>query len=90
MDFATMIVSVVAISCTAGLGFAVVNTIKTALEGRGRRANEALATEVRELREEIRQLRIQNNDIILALDPPASSVARRHVVEPEHQVLHRG
>lgn len=99
MDFATMVVAVVAISCATGLGFGVITAIKSAFSGRGKKANDALVSELRELRTEVRQLRQQNNDIMLALDNALDrrlphSDARMHAaprpVEAEQQLLHRG
>jgi hypothetical protein len=94
-----VVVVVVAIACTTSLGFAVINTIKAAFAGRGKKANDVLLTEIRELRAEVRQLRQQNNDIMLAVD---NTLDRRvaHVdarmrsaprpAEAEQQVIHRG
>lgn len=99
MDFASMVVAVVAISCATGLGFGVIATIKSAFSGRGRKSNDALLAELRELRDEVRQLRQQNNDIMLALDTALDRrvghlEARMHAAprpaDTEQQLLHRG
>lgn len=92
MDKEAMVVAVMGIACGTGVLLSIINMIKTILSDRGKRANEALLAELRELREEVRELRRQNNDIILALDsvPDRRTIGHgnRPITERE-QPLHR-
>jgi hypothetical protein len=51
-------------------------TERTKRKGLSNKDRELIVDELRQLREEVRQLRQQNNDIILALDTPAHHVGR--------------
>lgn len=99
MNEGATMVAIVAMACATGLGMAVINTIKAAFAGRGKRVDAELLTEIRELRAEVRQLRQQNNDLMLAvdsaldrrvahLDPRLHSSPRP--AETEQQLIHRG
>jgi len=99
MNEGAMVVSIVAIACATSLGMAVINTIKAAIAGRGKRVDAELLTEIRELRTEVRQLRQQNNDLMLAVDNAldrrvAHLEPRMHAAprpaETEQQLIHRG
>lgn len=68
-----VIVALAAMLCATGTFCYLVHSIKSALINRGKRAYDELAQEIRGLRGEVRQLRQQNNEVILALD---SSVPR--------------
>ena len=51
--------------------------VKTALTRRLNQGHDAIVPELQALREEVRQLRQQNNDVILSLDSNLHHVGRR-------------
>jgi len=63
-----MVVAVVAIGCTSGLVKAWIDSRVAIAKARGAKGNDALATEIRALREEVRQMREQHHDAILSFD----------------------
>jgi hypothetical protein len=69
-----MIIAIVAIGCGTGLLFAVVETIKVAVLRRPLRGSDET---IKALVEEVKQLRQQNNDLILALDTNMDRMDRR-------------
>ena len=63
-----MVVAVVAIGCTSGLVKAWIDSRVAIAKARGAQDNDALAGEIRALREEVRQMREQHHDAILSFD----------------------
>jgi hypothetical protein len=92
MNEGAAFVAMFAIACCTGVTVVVLNTIKAAIVNRGGRGQNALVSEIRELRDEVRQLRQEHNDVMLALD---DTVERRRSVprsssDTEQQTLRRG
>src|SRR4051794_2020441 len=72
-----MVVSIVALGCGTGIACSFLATIRTALTRRLERGKDDLLAEIRALRDEVRQLRQQNNEVILSLDTGLDHVSRR-------------
>jgi hypothetical protein len=72
-----MVVMVVAIGCGTGLFVTLLNTWKTVMLQRGSAQLPGVAEELKALRDEVRRLREQNNDVILHLDSSLTQVDRR-------------
>jgi hypothetical protein len=72
-----MIVSIVAIGCATGVVLTLLNTIRAAFTRRAVKGQDELVGELRSLREEVKQLRQQNNDVILNFDTTLQRVDRR-------------
>jgi hypothetical protein len=70
-------VAIIAIGCGTGMVWMFFETIKTGIANRGGKHQNALVEEVRALRQEVAQLRHQNNDLILNFDTTLARVDRR-------------
>jgi biopolymer transport protein ExbB/TolQ len=68
MDETQMIVALTALGCGTGILCYFMTIVKDALMRRPLKGREELTAELRALKEEVRQLRQQNNDLILNLD----------------------
>src|SRR5438874_8514887 len=68
MDPFTMVVAIVFIGCAAGLGHEAVKRWSEVERAKHSQGNPQMAAEVKALREEMRQLREQNADMILSFD----------------------
>jgi hypothetical protein len=71
------LVAIIAIGCGTGMVWMFFETVKTAISNRGNKQQSALVEEVRALRQEVAQLRHQNNDLILNFDTTLARVDRR-------------
>lgn len=71
------IVAIVAIGCGTGMVWMFFETIKAGFGARNKKADAELLSEVKALREEVKQLRQLNNDVILNLDHAATRTERR-------------
>jgi hypothetical protein len=72
-----MIVAIVGMGCGTGITMAFFRTVRAALERRGSRGQESVTDEMRMLRDEIRQLRQQNHDLVLGFDTTLQRVDHR-------------
>jgi hypothetical protein len=63
-----MVLAMVAIGCTTGVLCSILNVVKSVLLGRQTKDDPALAAEIQALREEVRLLRVQQTDMLLAID----------------------
>lgn len=79
-----MIVAIVAIAAGTGVWVTLLNTVKAFFQRRSAEDQSTLTREIRALREEVQQLRRQNNDLILGLDNHLHLVDRR----PDHRESH--
>ena len=77
MDPFTMIVAIVALGCGTRVICTFLGTTRSRAGKRSRKEEQALLREMQALREEIRQLRHQNNDTILNLDTTIQRVEHR-------------
>ena len=77
MDPFSMVVAIVTISCGTGVVVKVVEAVQAIATNRPRKRDGELLQEVRALREEIRQLRSVNNDVVLTLDTTVQRIDRR-------------
>jgi hypothetical protein len=84
-----MVVAIVAIGCGTGIVVAFLNTVKAAFTRRALKGQDELLSEIRGLREEMKQLRQVNNDVILNLDTTIQRVDRR-LTYLETRGLHAG
>jgi hypothetical protein len=72
------IVAIVAIACGTGITISFFRTIAAAIMNRrSQPVQNELVTELRSLREEVRALKQQNNDVILSLDTALHRVDQR-------------
>lgn len=70
MDFWAAIVIIVIFSHLAGV-------MKEFARGRRKKGDDAILRELRELKDEVRQLRRQNNDVVLSLDGSVQRLDQR-------------
>lgn len=69
MDDGTMVVAVMGMLCGTGITISALAMIKSLFDrGRNGKAQNELTVELRALRDEVKELRRQHNDVILALD----------------------
>ncbi|HTE19163.1 MAG TPA: hypothetical protein VK689_12375 [Armatimonadota bacterium] len=77
MEPFSMVVAIVAIGCGTGLAVKFMETAQAIFTSRPRKGDTELLHEVHALREEIRQLRSVNNDVVLTLDTTVQRIDRR-------------
>lgn len=77
MEPFSMVVAIVAIGCGTGLAVKFMETVQGIFTSRPRKGDAELLHEVHALREEIRQLRCVNNDVVLTLDTTVQRIDRR-------------
>jgi hypothetical protein len=75
-EIQTMWVALTTIGCGTGVLCYLMTIIKDALMRRPLKGQEELAAELRALKEEVRQLRQQNNDLILTFDTTLQRLER--------------
>lgn len=63
-------VMIIAVGCATGVTITFINMIKAVFTQRSLKGSDKVADELKALREEVRQLRVQQNDLILATDRP--------------------
>lgn len=63
-------VMIVAIGCATGVVFGFINMVRAIFTQKSLKGSDRVAEELKALREEVRQLRLQQNDLILATDRP--------------------
>jgi len=85
-----MVVAVVALGCTSGLVKAWIDSRVAIAKARGAQGNDAVAAELRALREEVRQLREQHHDAILSFDTTLRQLGSPTASTQSQQPVGRG
>ena len=83
MDEGAAMVAIISVMGGLGTFCFLVYSIKSAIVGRPRKMDQEILTEVKALREEVQELRRQNNELFLALDDEAAHRRLAHRNEPE-------